>query len=326
MDTTRADQLTPGLGSAALAGPRGKRQASLWVDAWRRLRRNRLAVIGIVFLVLLTFVALCAPLLAPEPFDQQNLTAITQPPGPGHLLGTDGLGRDVLSRLIYGARVSLAVGLVVEVMIVLIGVPVGLLAGYYGGWLDNVLMRLVDVLYAFPNLLFVIVIMTYLKAVLARPSAGLLGPVVLLNKASGGLLGVFIGLGLISWLTVSRLVRGQILSLKRKEYVEAARALGATDARIMRVHLLPNTLAPVIVAATLGIPGAILYEAGLSFLGLGVEPPTPSWGLMISEGIKFMQSYPYMLVGPVVALSLTMLSFNFLGDGLRDALDPWMKK
>jgi oligopeptide transport system permease protein len=251
---------------------------------------------------------------------------VTQSPSARHLLGTDGLGRDVFSRMIYGARVSLEVGLIVEVMILLIGVPIGLFAGYRGGWVDTVMMRVVDVLYAFPNLLFVIIIMTYLKALLNQPSAGLLAPVVLFNKATGGLLGVFIGLGLISWLTVSRLVRGQILSLKRKEYVEAAIALGAPTGRILRTHLLPNALAPIIVAATLGIPGAILYEAGLSFLGLGVEPPTPSWGLMISEGIKTMRSYPHMLIGPVVALSLTMLSFNFLGDGLRDALDPWMKK
>jgi len=326
MDTTTAEQLAPGAARTSLGGMRGRQQSSLWLDAWVRLRRNKLAVVGLVFLVLIALVALLAPVLAPEHYAQQNLAEVTQPPSRQHLLGTDGLGRDVLSRMIYGARVSIAVGLVVEAMILLIGVPIGLIAGYRGGWLDTALMRLVDVLYAFPNLLFVIIIMTYLKALLAQPSAGLLGPVIVINKASGGLLGVFIGLGLISWLTVARLVRGQILSLKKKEYVEAAHSLGARSGRIMRLHLLPNTLAPIIVAATLGIPGAILYEAGLSFLGLGVEPPTPSWGLMISEGIKTMRSYPHMLIGPVAALSLTMLSFNFVGDGLRDALDPWMKK
>jgi oligopeptide transport system permease protein len=299
--------------------------ASFFQDAWRRFRRNKAALAGLCAIGLIVAIALLADLIAPYHFATQNMAAVTQPPGGAYPLGTDQLGRDIFSRLIYGARVSLMVGFVVQFLIVLIGVPVGLLAGYRGGWVDSLLMRLVDVLYAKPNLLFIIVIMTFLKAQFQR-GGGPFAPLKGINEATGGLLGVFIGLGLVSWLTVSRLVRGQVLSLKRKEYIEAARCIGASHTRIVARHLLPNTLAVIIVSATLGIPSAILFEAGISFIGLGVDAPTPSWGLMISEGVAQMRSYPYMLVSPALLLSLTVLSFNFVGDGLRDAFDPWMKK
>jgi len=310
---------------SALAVP--KKQSSLTLDAWRRFKRNKAAVTGLVFIVIITFMAVFAPLVAPYTYEQQDYGAVTKRPGESqYLLGTDVLGRDILSRLIYGARVSLAVGVVVTSIIVIIGVPVGLIAGYFGGKIDTVLMRIVDVLYAKPNLLFIIIIMTFLKAKFQSSSGGIWGPLKSLNDASGGLLGVFIGLGLVSWLTVSRLVRGQILSLKKKEYVEAAHCIGANDSRIIFRHLLPNTLAVIIVAATLGIPAAILAEAGISFIGLGVNPPTPSWGSMISDGVEQLRNYPHILIAPGLALSLTVLAFNFVGDGLRDALDPWMKR
>lgn len=299
---------------------------SLYRDAWQRFRRNKAALASLVFIVLLFIVAIAAPLIAPYSFEEQNMRVVTKPPSANHWLGTDTVGRDILSRIIYGARVSLAVGIVVQMIILAIGVPVGLIAGYFGGKIDTFLMRLVDVLYAKPNLLFIIVVMTFLRAKFQSSSGGIFLPLKAFNTSTGGLLGVFIGLGLVSWLTVSRLVRGQVLSLKKKEYIEAAQCLGATNWRIISRHLLPNTLAVIIVATTLGIPSAILTEAGISFIGLGVNPPTPSWGSMISEGLEYLRTYPHILLAPATVLSLTVLSFNFVGDGLRDALDPWMKK
>lgn len=299
---------------------------SLWSDAFRRLRRNRVAFASAIFLLVLALVSIFAPIVSPYGYAEQNYSVVTQSPGSSHLLGTDQLGRDILSRLLFGARISLAVGIVVQIVIVLIGVPAGLIAGFFGGKTDTLIMRAVDVLYAMPSLLFVIIIMTFLRGVLDESNGGVMTTLASLNARLGGLLGVFIGLGLISWLTVARIVRVQTMSLKEKEFIEAARGLGATNRQIMFRHLLPNTIAPIVVATTLGIPGAILYEAGISFIGLGVIPPMPSWGLMISEAIPNLRAYPYMLVAPAVALSLTVLAFNFLGDGLRDALDPWMKR
>src|SRR5215212_8246587 len=247
---------------------------------------------------------------------------MTEPPSQYHWLGTDDLGRDILSRLIYGARISLAVGLVVQAVILLIGVPAGLVAAQFGGKVDMAIMRTVDALYSIPSLLFVIVIMTFLRATLASASNGFTQALASVDSQTGGLVGVFIGIGLINWMPAARLVRGQAVSLKEKEFVEAARGSGASNGRIMMQHLLPN----IVVTATIGIPQAIIYEAGISFLGLGARPPMPSWGLMISEAIPNLRSYPYMLVSPALALSLTVLAFNFLGDGLRDALDPWMER
>jgi ABC-type dipeptide/oligopeptide/nickel transport system permease subunit len=279
------------------------------------------------FIGFMLFVAIFADLLAPYPYWQQDVANQFQPPSQEHLFGTDHLGRDVLSRLIYGARVSMAVGFIVQGIIVVIGVPVGAAAGYFGGKLDQLLMRFVDIMYSFPDLLLIIIVMTALRAATGRDDVG--GILWLLARADdlfGGLLGVFIALGLTSWLTVARLVRGQVLSLKEREFIEAARAVGAGHFRIIRAHLVPNTLAPIIVAVTFGIPGAILTEAALSFIGLGVKPPMPSWGLMILDGYRAMRAYPHLLLFPAAALSLTVLSYNFLGDGLRDALDPWMKQ
>ena len=302
-----------------------RRPASLWRDAWHRLVQNRAAVVSLAYIVLLLLIAVFANVVAPFPFQQQDLDNTDLGPGAGHLFGTDGLGRDELSRLIYGSRISLAVALVDVLIVLVVGVPLGLAAGFFGRWVDVLVMRTVDVLLAFPNLLLVIVVITYLRAVLDQPQGPLLGIIGGLDGITGGLLGVFIALGLVSWLTVARLVRGQVLSLKEKEFIEAARMTGAANGRIIFRHLLPNTLAPVIVAATFGIPGAIATEAGLSFLGLGVRPPLPSWGILIAEGVRNMRAFPHELLFPAVVLAVTLICFNFLGDGLRDALDPKLK-
>lgn len=300
---------------------------SLWRSALRRLARNRVAMVSAVFLLLLILVAIVGPYLLPYPYAQQNYDVVTQGPSADHPMGTDQLGRDILSRLVFGARISLTVGFVVQLVILMIGVPMGAIAGYVGGWVDTLIMRTVDVLYAMPNLLFIILIMTFIRGTLSdRDQEGAMAAISAFDARMGGLFGVYIGLGLIGWLTVSRIVRANTLSLKEREFVEAARGSGATNSRILMRHILPNTIAPIVVASTLGIPGAILYEAGISFLGLGVIPPTPSWGLMISEAIPNMRSHPHMLIFPAAALSLTVLAFNFLGDGLRDAVDPWMKR
>lgn len=318
----------PATGALTREAQTSQKAESLWSDAFRRLRRNRVAYASVVFLVLLALAAIIAPIVNPIKYGDQDYTAITQSPSWAHPMGTDTLGRDLFVRLVFGARISLTVGIVVQFVILLIGVPAGLIAGYLGGKVDTLIMRIVDVLYAMPNLLFVIIIMTYLRGVLNQQNghSGFVDALTTVDGKTGGLFGVYIGLGLISWLTVARIVRAQVLSLKQKEFVEAARALGASHWQIMFRHLLPNTIAPIVVATTLGIPGAILYEAGISFIGLGVIPPMPSWGLMISESLTSMRSHPYMLIFPAVALSLTVLAFNFLGDGLRDAVDPWMKR
>jgi oligopeptide transport system permease protein len=305
---------------------RQTRVDSFWSSAWRQFRRNKLAVVSAWFIVALALVAIVVPYLLPQTYADQDISVSLQEPSLAHPMGTDELGRDLMTRLIFGARVSLTVGVVVQAVILLIGVPAGLVAGYVGGKVDTALMRVVDVLYAMPNLLFVILIMTFLRGQFGEEPGGFTGVLAEFDSTTGGLIGVYIGLGLVSWLTIARIVRGNTMSLKEKEFVEAARGLGASHGAIMRRHLLPNTVAPIVVAATLGIPGAILYEAGISFLGLGVIPPMPSWGLMISEAIPQMRSHPYMLIFPAAALSLTVLAFNFLGDGLRDALDPWMKR
>lgn len=291
------------------------RQSSLWRDAWRRLLRNKAAVAGGIVVVVLLLTALFAPYVAPYPFDKQEVTTATvdQPPSGAHWAGTDQLGRDLFSRVLFGARVSMSVGLVVQLIVLLIGLPLGAIAGFAGGRTDNLLMRFTDVMYAFPDLLFVIILMTALRD---TP----------LSKIWNGMFLVFFAIAIVNWTTMARLVRGQILSLKEKEFIEAARAIGASNRRIITRHLLPNAIGPVIVAVTLGIPVAILTEATLSFIGIGVQPPNASWGTLIEDGYHAVTSYPHEIVYPCLAVALTMLSFTFFGDGLRDALDPRMKK
>lgn len=302
-----------------------RRHRSQFRQFLSRMLRNKAAVISTIYIILLAIVAISAPLVAPYPYDQVDFAAITQPPSSQYLLGTDTLGRDVISRLIYGARVSLTVSLMAQIVITLIGVPIGIISGFFGGWVDTIIQRIVDILYAFPSLLFIIIVITYLQATLKEADSGFSLILSNLNEVTGGLLGILISLGLVFWLTVSRLVRGEVLSLKEKDFILAARALGATNPWLMIRHILPNIMAPVLVAITFGIPNVIMLEAGLSYLGLGIKPPVPSWGLMISEGVKNFRSFPHLLISPGLILAITLLSFNYLGDGIRDALDPSLK-
>ena len=277
---------------------------SLWRDAWRRLLRNKLAVVGGVTVLLLCLVAIFANVLAPQSYTKANFGNIYEFPNREYPLGTDQLGRDVLSRMIYGARVSMLVGLGSQVIVLLIGVPLGAVAGYVGGRTDILMTRFIDVMYAFPRLLFVILIMSMLGA---------------------GLVNIFIALGLTGWVGIARQTRAQVLSLKEKEFVEGARALGARGWRVLTRHVLPSALTPIVVSITFGIPEAIFTEAALSFIGVGINPPTPSWGQMVGENQQFLRSYWYLCVFPSIAIAITMLSFTFFGDGVRDALDPKMK-
>jgi len=273
-------------------------------SVWRRARRLRNLAIGGALVGVLILTAALAPVIAPfDPVRDADLNNYLRPPGAPFLLGTDTFGRDVFSRMIYGARISLGVGIAVQASALAIGVTLGLLAGFFGGRVDQLIMRLTEVVFAFPGLLFAIAIMA------------VIGP---------SLYNVFLALGLVSWTSLSRVVRGQVLSLKEQEYVEAARAVGASNARIIARHILPNTLATVTVLVTLGIGGAILAEAGLSFLGLGAQPPEPSWGSMLSAGRDYLLQAPWLSLYPGLAIFLTVMGFNLLGDGIRDLLDPRM--
>jgi oligopeptide transport system permease protein len=276
---------------------------SLWQDALARLKRNRAAVVSLVVLGVIALLAVFAPVLSPHPFDEVYFDEIGAPPdfAKAHWFGTDANGRDLFVRTLYGARVSLAVGLAATSVSLIIGVAYGAIAGYFGGRIDNVMMRLVDVMYSLPFLFFVILLMVFF------------GRHIVL---------IFIAIGAVEWLTMARIVRGQTLSIKRREFIEAAHAGGVSTARIIRRHIIPNAVGPVIVYVTLTIPQVILIESFLSFLGLGVQEPYTSWGVLISEGAAQMESAPWMLVFPAIFLATTLFCFNFIGDGLRDALDP----
>ncbi len=304
---------------------------SLWRDAWRRLLRNRASVVSGIFVIVLFIFAFFAdnglwawalgedsqPLLAPYAYDEGDFQSTRVSPslqrtatgGFPHLLGTDAFGRDVLSRIIYGTRISLAVGVFGSLVIMTFGLFYGSVSGFLGGRADTLMMRFVDVMYAFPTLLFIILLMVILGS----------------TSGFGGIRNLVLAIGLTSWMGMARLVRGQFLSLREKEFVEAARMIGARDVSIITRHLLPNSLSPIIVAVTLGIPGLIMTEATLSFIGLGVPPPFPSWGQMMNDGWRAMRADPHLIIFPALILSITVLTFNFLGDGLRDALDPKMK-
>jgi oligopeptide transport system permease protein len=282
-----------------------RRRSNLWLDAWYRLIRNKLAVVGMCGVIFLLLVAAVGPLVAPKERDKIYFGHQQEAPSAEFKLGTDFESRDMLSRLIYGARVTLLVGLLTQVLVLAIGVTVGALAGYYGGWIDNLLMRLVDIWYAVPALLLTILIM------------------VMLGR---GLFNLMLAIGLVQWVTLSRLVRAQFLSLREKEFVKAARVSGTGAFGIMHKHLLTNALTPIIVAITFGIPQAIFTEALLSFFGVGINPPTPSWGQMVGEYQIYLRSAPHMAIFPALCIAFTMLSFTFFGDGLRDALDPKMNR
>ena len=274
-------------------------------DMWVRLKRNKLALFGLFLVVALILIALFAKFISPYDPIQIYLKESLRPPSLAHLMGTDVLGRDIFSRILYGARASLIIGVVATSISLVIGVIVGAISGFYGGWIDSILMRVTDVFFAFPFFILAIAIMTFL------------GP---------SFINIFIALGIVGWTNYARLVRGQVMSVKESDYVEAAHAVGAKNARIIWKHVMPNTLAPIIVYTTMNIGGVILAEAGLSFLGIGVQPPSPSWGLMLAEASNFIFNAPWMVIWPGVAIFLTVLGYNLLGDGLRDALDPRMKQ
>jgi len=274
--------------------------SSLWHDAWLRLRKNKLAVFGGGVLLFMVVVALLTPWLAPYSYEAQNLDLGATPPSVAHWLGTDIFGRDLLTQIMYGGRISLAVGFIATAVALLIGVTWGAVAGYVGGRVDAIMMRLVDILYALPFMIFIVLLMV------------VFGRNILL---------LFLAIGAVEWLTMARIMRSQVQSLRQQEFVEAAVSVGLSPAAIIRKHVVPNALGPIIVYTTLTIPSVMLLEAFLSFLGLGIQPPATSWGLLISYGAETMEEYPWLLIFPGCALTLTLFSLNFLGDGLRDALD-----
>ena len=318
----------------ARVGPaKSSTRESLWLDAWRRLIRNRMAVVGLLIIGGLLFTAVFAAWIAPhDPLQIYDGQVFLPPPwapawsvatakvgDPRFLLGTDGIGRDILSRVIYGARVSVVVALVPTTVSVVIGLLVGLAAGYMGGWVDNLLMRLTDVVWSFPDLLFFIVVMVSLRD---TP----------LGDLWNGLFLLFGALSVISWVGIARLMRGQALSLREKEFIEAARAIGASDRRIMFRHVLPNSLGPLVVSITFAIPSKIIAEAVLGYLGLGLRPGTDpreffvtSWGALLLQGQTALNTQPWLLLAPAVCVALVVMAFTFVGDGLRDALDPRMR-
>lgn len=274
--------------------------SSLWHDAWLRLRKNRLAVAGLLFLVFVAVACLLGPVFSPYGYEEQRLDLGASPPGARHWIGTDTLGRDLLVRTLTGGRVSLGVGLAATFVALTIGVVYGAVAGFVGGKRDALMMRVVDIMYSLPFPIFVILLMVFF------------GRNIIL---------LFVAIGAVEWLTMARIVRSQVMAVKRMEFIEAARSLGYGRRRIIFRHILPNILGPVIVYTTLTIPAVMLLEAFLSFLGLGVQPPMSSWGVLIKDGAEKMEEFPWLLVFPATLFSLTLLSLNFVGDGLRDALD-----
>ena len=278
---------------------------SLWEDAWKRLKRNKAAMVGLVMVILFISIAIVAPFISPYDPNKIDLTSVLQPPSAEHWLGTDYYGRDLTSRIIHGSRISLSVGIIVQVIALTIGTFMGSLAGYYGGKVDMIIMRIVDIVMSFPSLLLTIAIMVAL------------GP---------SLYNVFLALGVVWWTRTARIIRSEFMRHREREYVEAAKALGHNDFVIMYKHILPNCMAPLIISFTMGIASSIMAEASLSFLGLGAQEPTPSWGSIINNGLQYLRTKPWYSLFPGMAIAYTVLGFNLLGDGLRDALDPKMKK
>ena len=283
----------------------GRKRRGNLAEVLFRLRKSPLAMFGLIFIVFLAFVAIFADVLAPYPYQKQNLMHSYETPSRQFWLGTDEFGRDILSRLIYGARISLQVGFIAVGIALVIGGMLGAVAGYYGGWIDNGIMRLMDVLLSVPQTLLAIAL------------AASLGP---------GLFNLMIAVGIAAVPNYARIVRGSVLSIREMEFIEAARAVGSSDLRIILKHILPNSMAPIIVQSTLGVASAILNAAGLSFIGLGIQPPYPEWGAMLSGGRQSIRDYAHLTLYPGLAIMLTILALNFLGDGLRDALDPKLKR
>jgi oligopeptide transport system permease protein len=278
-----------------------ERGTSLWGDAWHRLGKNKMAVMSALILILIALAAFIGPLFLAQSYETQNLQLGATPPGARHWLGTDTLGRDLFVRILYGGRVSMSVGFCATAVALVIGVLYGAISGFLGGKIDLLMMRVVDIIFALPFTVFVVLLMVFFgrKFVL-----------------------LFVAIGAVQWLTMARIVRGQVLSLRHQDFIEAAKALGLSKPRIIFRHMIPNALGPIIVYATLAVPAVMLLEAFLSFLGLGVQPPMSSWGVLIKEGAEVMEEFPWLLIYPGLILALTLFSLNFLGDGLRDALDP----
>jgi len=275
--------------------------SSLWNDAYRRLVQNKAAMVGGMILVFLILCAIFAPLIAPYSYSYQDLDLGASKPSWDHLLGTDVMGRDLLSRILYGARISLMVGFVATGVALVIGVSWGIIAGYFGGRVDSVMMRIVDVLYGLPFIIFIILLM------------------VIFGRNLWLLFGA---IGAVEWLTMARIVRGQVIGLKNQEFVLAAQAMGVSNISMFKKHLFPNILGPIAVYATLTIPQVMLLESFLSFLGLGIQPPMSSWGTLIKDGVESMEEYSWLLIYPGLTFTITLFALNFFGDGLRDALDP----
>jgi len=274
-------------------------------DVWKRFKRNKLAVFGSFIIFVLLIIAIFAPVIAPYSYRDQNLEQALLPSSREHLFGTDFFGRDVFSRVIYGARISIAVSIIPTAISTILGVFFGSISGYKGGMFDLIFMRFVDMMFAFPELLFVIAI----------------------SFAIGrGLFTLFIALAIVGWPRDARIIRSQVISIKQKEYIEAARAIGMSDMRVLFRHVLPNCIAPIIVLVSLSIPGVILSEAIYSFLGMGAQPPTPSWGAILSDGQPFIRNAPWIAIWTGIAIFITVLAYNLIGDGLRDALDPFLKR
>ena len=322
--------------------PERRKTASLWSDAFYRLGRNKAALLGGTLVILLTLTALFAAQIAPYSYSEQDRTQTDAVPkwmlalfpmiepyakiSDNFPVGADYVGRDLLSRIIYGAQISLSVAYVGPIIALLVGTVYGLVSGFFGGKVDNIMMRFVDIMYAFPTMLLIILMMAFFRSSFAESEQGSLAYTLgELDRRFGGMLFIFIGIGITAWMGTARLARGQVLSLREQEFTLAARALGASSGRIIFRHLLPNILGPLVITVTLAIPRYISFEAFLSFIGLGVNAPTPSWGSMLSDGSLAVRTYPHQAILPALALSLTMFAFNFLGDGLRDALDPRLR-
>lgn len=300
-----SDLFTPVQQSGKAAETINRPSTTLWQDAWRRFKMNPLAMSGLAVLILITLLAIIGPFVSPYDFSTNNLEIVNQGVSKAHIFGTDDLGRDIFTRVMYGLRISLLIGFGSVAINLTIGIFYGGIAGYVGGKLDNFMMRLIDVIFSVPDLLYVILLMVWLGA---------------------GLQNIFIVLGVLNWVPMARIVRGQILSLREREFVLAARTLGADTNRLLTKHLLPNSIGQIIVVAALQIPSAIFLEAFLSFIGLGVQPPMVSLGSMAAQGRLNIPSYPFALVFPAATIAILMLAFNFVGDGLRDAFDPKMRK
>lgn len=274
-------------------------------EIWKRLSQNKLAVLGLIIILVLIVVAIFADFIAPYGFDEQNLQNAFQSPGNGHLFGTDEFGRDIFSRVVYGTRISLLIGFIAVAIAVVVGVLLGAISGFYGDKVDNIIMRLMDIILSIPQILLAIAIVAAL---------------------GNGLFNLMVAVGISSIPQYARIIRASVLSIKDQEFIEAAKAAGSSDIRIIFKHIIPNCLAPIIVQATLGVALAILTAAGLSFIGLGIAPPTPEWGSMLSSGRSYIRDYSYMTMFPGLAIVVTIFALNVLGDGLRDALDPKLKK